>query len=402
MKDQAIYISTIGLNSRSIKTFEIFFKNTCKGRHALCESHDDASLTLVDIDVHGSVDALKDLQKTNPENKFICLSIAEALAHNSLHNSYHIKKPINSAMLIKLLDTLAKPEVTNKNSIADKKSPPATLVARENIKPFNQRETALAGKYLGADGDADFFGEQKDITPNNKKELVNAQYHPEKMLQGAIMEAYITAKENHCAVQLTTLGISIVIDSSNFKVYSTVPERIIRPTCLLETNKKVQLKQLDVDHLKNTLVPFQSNPGIDVNGIDIDTFLWKIALWSSRGRIPSDTELSTPVYLCHWPNLTRLDNIPHAPRIAALLISAPDTLCHIAEKLKIPQRYVFGFYSASHALGLSANARRQVDSLFKPSDKPLSHSRSVLRKIFRHITRKSQANEPAHKLNRAQ
>jgi len=193
-----------------------------------------------------------------------------------------------------------------------------------------------------------------------------------------------------------------VIDPSNFKVYTTVPERIIRPTCLLETNRKAQFKQLDVDHLKNKLAPLQSNKGIDAAGIDIDTFLWKIALWSSRGRIPAGTDLSMPVYLRHWPNLTRLDHIPHAPRIAALLILAPDTLCHIAEKLKIPQRYVFGFYSASHALGLSANARRQVDNLFKPDDKPLSHSRSVLRKIFRHITGKSKVNETVRKQNSGQ
>ena len=399
MKEQPTYISTIGLNTRSIKTFEFFFKNHCKGRYVLRKSHDDASLTLLDVDTPGSADALKDLQRTNPENKCICLSISE---ENS-YNTHHIKKPINSTALIKLLEQLANTEENNgtQNGADDEKTVPATLIARENIKPFNQRETALAGKHLEADGDTHFFGEHKDITLDNKKELVSAQYYPEKMLQGAITEAYITAKENNCAVQLSTLGISILIDPNSFKVYSTVPERIIRPTCLLETNKKAQLKQLDVDHLKNELEPFQSNQGIDVNGIDIDTFIWKISLWSSRGRIPSGTEISAPVYLSHWPNLTRLDNIPHAPRIAALLISAPDTLCHIAEKLEIPQRYVFGFYSASHALGLSANARRQVDSLFKPDDIPISHSRSVLRRIFRHITRKTEANEPDHKLSTA-
>ena len=399
MKDKATNISAIGLNLRSIKTFEFFFKKTCEGRYVLCENHNDASITLVDIDVPESNDALKEQQLTNSENKFVCLSIAE---ENKL-SLPHIKKPINSAALIELLDSLVRvePDKERKKIVEDKADKTNNLIARENSRQFNKNRSALAGKHLGANDDTDFFGDHEDIRSDNSKDIAKVSYHPEKMFQGAAAKGYHIAQKNNCAIQVTALGISIIIDPSNFKVYTTTPERIFRPICLLETDNKVEFKHLDVDHLKNKVSHLQPNRDTDENCSDIDTFLWKITLWSSRGRIPADTDLSIPVYLAHWPNLTRLDNIPHAPRIAALLILAPDTLCHVAERLQIPQRYVFGFYSAAHALNLSSNARRQVDSLFKPADKPLSQSRSILRKIFKHITRKSQADDSIPKQNDA-
>ncbi|OUS15092.1 hypothetical protein A9Q88_10975 [Gammaproteobacteria bacterium 50_400_T64] len=400
MKDNTTNISAIGLNLRSIKTFEFFFKKTCKGRYVLCESHNDANITLVDIDVPGSNNALKEQQLINPKNKFVCLSIAD----NNKLNLPHIKKPINSASLIAILDSFAKvePSKESKDIVADNTNKTNDLIARENSRQFNKNRSALAGRHIGANDDTGFFGDNEDISTKNSKDITKVTYHPKKMFQGAVIEGYHIAKQNNCAIQVTALGISIIIDPSNSKVYTTTPERIFRPICLLETNNKAQFKHLGVEHLKDKVSHFQSNKDTDDNCSDIDTFLWKITLWSSRGRIPEDTDLSVPVYLAHWPNLTRLDNIPHAPRIAALLISAPDTLCHVAEKLQIPQRYVFGFYSAAHTLNLSSNARRQVDSLFKPVDKPVSQSRSILRKIFKHITRKSQADNSIQKQNNAQ
>ena len=359
----------------------------------MCANHDESSLTLVDIDVPGSIDKLKECQKDNPEHKFICLSVSE----ERTYSDHNLKKPINSSSLIELLKKLEKTNIKTSNSnsqnIPEKK--PVNMIARENKNPFKNSGTSIAGKHLSSDEDSDFFGDQKDISINNKKDRINVAYHPEKMLQGAIMEGYKIARKNNCAIQVTSLDISLVIDPSNFKVYTMTPERIIRPTCLLETNNKAQFKRLSVNHLKSKLTTSQPEKSTDAHCFDIDTLLWKVSLWSSRGRIPADTDLSTPVYLTHWPNLTRLDNIPHAPRIAALLISAPDTLCNVAEKLMVPQRYIFGFYSACYALDLSANARRQADNLFKPNEKPHKHSRSILSKIFRHITRKSQPSDTA-------
>lgn len=84
----------------------------------------------------------------------------------------------------------------------------------------------------------------------------------------------------------------------------------------------------------------------------VENFLWLAALAAARGRVPVGTDLHAPVGLKHWPNFTRLEPIPHAMRIAALWLEQPTGLLETAARLHIPQRYVFAFYSAAHAIGL--------------------------------------------------
>ena len=80
--------------------------------------------------------------------------------------------------------------------------------------------------------------------------------------------------------------------------------------------------------------------------------LWKLALWSSRGRVSKGTSLSAPVRLRAWPNLPRLMTVPHSLRIAALWVKQPTSLMDTAPKLGIPYRYVFAFYCACNTFDL--------------------------------------------------
>jgi hypothetical protein len=99
----------------------------------------------------------------------------------------------------------------------------------------------------------------------------------------------------------------------------------------------------------------------------MDAFLWKLAIWSSKGRYPLSIDINSPVYLKRWPNFTRYIVTPHALRISALLIErGPQTLLNIAALLNIELRYVYVFMSAVCALGLAGQAQRQADALVRP------------------------------------
>jgi hypothetical protein len=84
----------------------------------------------------------------------------------------------------------------------------------------------------------------------------------------------------------------------------------------------------------------------------IDAFLWKTAIWTSKGRVPQGMSFRQHITIRHWPNLTRFLVTPHSLRIAALLHSQPHTPCEAARVLGISQQYVFAFLSAAHALDL--------------------------------------------------
>ncbi|MBV1889011.1 MAG: hypothetical protein KUG67_02065 [Proteobacteria bacterium] len=403
MKKKPIQISTIGLNERSLNTFEFFFKKDCKARYVLCDEHRIARITLVDIDMPGSDTALSDYRKKNPIKTVICLSVSG----ESIHSDFCIKKPINSTELVQLLDNIVdNTSVEQRNNNCREATPEAKLSTKAgpggDTRTFSQSNTSRAGEHLGQEDESDFFGENRDVDINNKKEVALVTYSPKNMFQGAIIEGCNLAKSKNSVVEVRCLGVSTVIDGTSFKVYTAAPYGIIRPTCLLHSNEKPQFKNIEFDKLEEILLSRNRGKKANVVCMDIDAFVWKISLWSSRGRIPEGTSFSLPVYLIHWPNLTRLDNIPHASRIASVLMSGPDTLCHIAERLNIPQRYVFGFYSACNALELSGNAKRQVDTLFKPIDKPLTHPRVMLRKILNHVRKKNQPDSSASKENDTQ
>jgi hypothetical protein len=110
----------------------------------------------------------------------------------------------------------------------------------------------------------------------------------------------------------------------------------------------------------------------------VDGFLWQAALWTYQGRLPAGTAVHGRVYLARWPNLTRLVEVPHALRVAALWLAQPVSPAFTAQALAIRQRYVFAFYGAAHALGLAGQARRASDYLFEPAVFGAAGDRRVL------------------------
>lgn len=396
MKEKSIHVSTIGLNSRSINTFEFFFKKNCKGRYSLCDDHADSSVTLVDVDIAGSDTALKECLQKYPEKSIVNLSVSGT----SENSGVCVKKPIDSAELIQVLDDITQqrickqPGADDQNIVVENKNNKDEPVSSDT-KKFNFRNTSRAGEHLGKDNELDFFGNNLDIDIKDKKAVYRSTYTPDKMFQGAVFDGCKLARDESCIVQVRYLGVNLILDGLSSTVHTAIPYSILRPTCLLRSSETPKFSCAEADGLKTMLSSLGRGKNAVVTCMDIDAFIWRVSLWSSRGRVPETTDLSLPVYLIHWPNLTRLDNIPHAPRIAALLMSGPDTLCHIADRLNIPQRYVFGFYSACNALELSGNANRQVDNLFQPVETPLNHPRAMLRKILDHVKRKSQSTSPS-------
>jgi len=117
----------------------------------------------------------------------------------------------------------------------------------------------------------------------------------------------------------------------------------------------------------------------------MESFMWLISLWTSRGRIPISTKLNQPVYLLQWPNLTRLASTPYSIRIAALLYDQPYPLIEAAKQLGIEQRYVFSFYSACKSIGLANTSKRVSDQIFIAERTKQSEHKSILSKLLNRL-----------------
>jgi hypothetical protein len=82
-----------------------------------------------------------------------------------------------------------------------------------------------------------------------------------------------------------------------------------------------------------------------------DQLLWKLALLTSRGRIPESIDLNKPVQLIRKPDFSVFELTPHARTLAELWFSKRLSPRQMLSELAVPQRYVFTFLVAADAVG---------------------------------------------------
>ncbi len=99
----------------------------------------------------------------------------------------------------------------------------------------------------------------------------------------------------------------------------------------------------------------------------MESFIWTASLLTSRGRLPQQLEITDKIKLKHWPDLPRLEQIPHAVRIAAVFYKHPGNLLEVANWLHIPQRYVFAFYNGVLALDMIEVQKAEISKTPEPS-----------------------------------
>jgi hypothetical protein len=114
----------------------------------------------------------------------------------------------------------------------------------------------------------------------------------------------------------------------------------------------------------------------------MEAFVWKLAIWTSKGRFPDVIDIHKQIYLKRWPNFTRLVVTPHALRIAALLMQGPRSMLNIASALNINPKFVFVFVSACYTMDLMGQVQRKSDELIVPEKIEPSKKQGLFSKIL--------------------
>jgi hypothetical protein len=227
----------------------------------------------------------------------------------------------------------------------------------------NKRTKHEAAMQLNEKGFGAFIGNVAGVDVNDPTQFMLASYNPKEYFQGFVASAFKVSKADGKAKQLNSGWNPLFIFPQNNEVWLEADEKQLRAFAGITMNNmvgtQISLHTIDAENASagKALDKFHS----------MDAFLWKLALWASKGRYPVSLTIQQPVYLKSWPNFTRLLVTPHALRIAALLITEPRTLPSIAEVLDIKPQYVFVFISAAHALGLVDQAKRSADILIDSS-----------------------------------
>lgn len=415
-----ITVALLGVDERSKSAYQLFFEKSTPVRFKLIDDYRKAQVCLIDKDAFNIQQKHEDIIQRYPEKYTVVLSIIE---HNETsHNQFFLKKPVKSSELQSLLNKVSnlissvvetKPDKHEHTKIIK----PAAVISQDKAKAINsikqkepvkpaakvkqttvvainktqQNATANAGKLLKVEHEEYFVGNCPDINSSDPAQLAKIFYTPERLLQGVMEQACVKSHKDQQIIQLTVLNNVFYFDAEVQKVYSTAGASIIRPLCTVQHNNQVlyDVKQRSfreetnffIHSIKNKIAKNKPAQG-QYNSWNMQNFMWLIALWCSRGRIPHGLDLTEPIYLLQWPNLTRLEPIPHAVRIAALIYQQPQTLIDIAKQLAIEQRYVFSFFSASKSIGLSDVSQRDAERFVASENTKSDKEKFILSKLL--------------------
>ena len=184
---------------------------------------------------------------------------------------------------------------------------------------------------------------EQDIDEDGQEGL---EYDAGRYLQGALLKAHRKAREKNNNILIEFGSGTITIDVKRSLVQMGMGSFQLRELASFPLNKKkVNIKLLPRHQARvdpkngRTIVP-------------LDTLIWKIALFASRGRAPQGTHFDAPVSLKSWPNFTRLLLSPGALRMAALWTAHSFSISQLSKTLTLSNADVLSFYSAAHAIEL--------------------------------------------------
>ncbi|MES9923420.1 MAG: hypothetical protein ABW152_04995 [Candidatus Thiodiazotropha endolucinida] len=363
-------LAAIGMDQRQRNALHMIFSSRCNKRYVLTEEA-SSEICILDLDSFGGDQKWKEFRERHPDWPLILVSI-NSLEISDRHTLF-VQKPIPVERLIAAIETHRRNLVT-----VDTDSEPAIDdIHCNDIKPIPGEvrarrkavSTRRAALLMSESQEQVFVGTSPDIDPEDPDHVDKIFYKPEHYLQGLAQQALNQAVRYNQNINIQGPWPEITLDIVSNKIWVSASDRQLRPySTMPDTTLEVQLNPVKTDW----------TPPVDATEHSFQSFIWQLALWASRGRIPAGTNIHQPIYLRRWPNFTRLIITPYAMPIASLWAEQPRSLLDTASALNIPQRYVFAFYSAASAVQLAGETRRAVDTLIAPP----AVRRSKLRGLF--------------------
>ena len=247
-----------------------------------------------------------------------------------------------------------------------------------NAKPVkSSRELTKAEKrWALLCGDIDDIADADDIknmhsgSTNSllRTKVRNISYNTKSHMFSYFLLAIKQAKRHLQVIEMRYINRTMVIDHALNCVYCdrTIYSDSFAKFCSEQSNQADLSMRIikDDDEIRQ----YRKIIGLALDTTySIESFIWTTSLLTSRGRLPQQLDITDIIKLKHWPDLTRVEQIPHAIRIAAVFYKHPGNLLEVAHWLHIPQRYVFAFYNAALALEMIETQKAAISKTPEPS-----------------------------------
>ncbi len=381
-------IDLMGATDRIRETFEMVFRGPGRGCCGIANST-VANAVLVDLDGVDAALHWREYRRRFPDRPAILVSVRPV---ETLDGEQYVAKPIRIDDLLAALTRVRErlngkdptgavaAEITKETTVRLSTRPvrPVTRPADEPARLRDRSARATPEPAAGpqpkppAEDYSDVCGTGPDIDPSDPVQIRAVQLPVADRLLGVVQNSWATAKAAAQPMLIALPEGEILLDPAAGRVTSSLDEQAL---------KAVSRRLLRPGEARVSSASHDDGmTGAHEHGHE--AFLWKLALWTYRGRLPEATRLQERVYLKHWPNLTRLLEVPDAMRICALWSAQAMPLVETAAALHMPQRQVFALYAAAHVLGLAGQAKRAADHLFQTHAAPPSRDRPLVARVL--------------------
>lgn len=359
MEKKRTKINTIGLDARGLKVIEFFIKNFCDERCVLVSEEIEAEVCMINMDSIGAENELQRIKGIFPQMPIIQM----ALYSIECYPHFFIRKPL---IIKHFLEILVKIESMPNRQISSeqlefqlKKDRACSALLEEKVYEQLDKTRTVASNASHANNQmriVEFAGTKNNIDLFDNKVREEIYFDPQDYYLFYVQQAIEQAKLENKPVQLTGLWQTIIICPQFNLVYMTNSDKKLRSFCAAALNSSHKERML----IEETSFSCEEVMGNDADSLmndsrsenlhDLEQFLWKVSLWTARGRLPLGTDLKQLFQAQSWPNFTRLITTPHSFNLVAYWATKPRSLIETAENLGFEQRYIFSLYTAMTVL----------------------------------------------------
>lgn len=382
-----------GMDERTQKMMVMFLQGPCQGGGMVVANSLDAQANVIDGDLSRSQSLLTDIMDKQPEKPVIVLSLQDGQSEQE--KLIYVKKPVTSTRMLAALEqaknfinrkTILTTEAQQGNSpvapaeTQERQAAPIKTIAVDNDERAKSSKHQAA-MHMDEQGFSAVIGMVPNIDYSDPAQLPTISYNAKLHFQGIVQSAYKYAFDKAQAINLGSSWKSLLIVPEHREIWLDADDKMLRSFANIKINAKdVNISAID----DRTHAVINGRPD---KFQDMNAFLWKLAIWTSKGRYPQELDITKPVYLKRWPEFTRWLITPHALRITALLVESPRTMMSTAQVLNINPRYVFVFISAAHAVGLVGQEQGEPDArIEQPVPKP-NERKSLMSRIISRLRR---------------
>lgn len=211
-------------------------------------------------------------------------------------------------------------------------------------------------------------------------------FDPDAHIIGLVLQGIAKGEESGAIAKIACLlDKAIYIDATNKLVRSNLKDIHMRQIAIAPLGKGENGLDTELEMIEPSSL--EELPSLEGSVYPMETFVWELAVLTSKGRAPKGTPMDEPTYLMQWPNFTRLMPIPYAMKVSAYWLRLPSSLNDLSKNLDVPLNDILSLYSATSLTGLAGVAKRNSDKMLKPGAPEKHEKRNLFGTIMNSLKR---------------